>query len=750
MKFNYFKLLFILSCLLIFSIKLEARHIIGGEVTYVCNGNGEYTFTMFIYRDCKGDGAEFDSTPGSLVGTVTLFRNGSVVESVNLAPPVEDAIEPNIDNPCVEIPDDVCVERARYTFSATLPDSPDSYTVSYQRCCRNNTINNIRDPGGTGATYTIELIPRARELCNSSPTFDAFPPIVICSGVPFIFDHGATDMDGDQLVYEFCSPFVGGGLAGSGQGVPGDASDPNGVAPNPETPPPYADVVFIGPEFNPFRPVAGDPVVVIDPNTGVISGTPNINGQFVVGVCVTEFRNGELLSVVKRDFQFNVTTCDPLVKADILEDVIIGDREFVINSCGETEIFFKNESFDRSNITQFSWEFDILGDLLIIDEWDATVVFPDTGLYKGNLYLNPGTECGDTADIFVNVYPAITAEYDVDYDTCIAGPVSFTDFSFTGAPEITNWDWDFGDGEISPTQNPKHTFTTPGTKVVTLKVTDTNGCEDEIDTTFVYAPVPNQIIVQPSSFIGCTPGEVVFNNLSTPIDSTYDIRWEFGDGTFSTEISPTHVYETPGTYSVSLRITSPFGCRAGREFSEWISIKEGPTANFTFSPTSVSSINPTVSFFDQSILADRWQWQFGNQGASRDVNPSFTFRDTGLQEIVLLVTHENGCQDTAFALIDVEPIVNFFLPNAFTPNNDTKNDVFQGVGTLADLLDYEMIIWDRWGELIFQTKDPFEGWNGKKNNVGREEPNGVYVAYVRYTDPRGRKFEIKEYATLIR
>ena len=742
-------LIFIALSLFIFN-QSYARHIIGGEVTYTCNGDGSYTFTMFIYRDCLGQGADFDSAPGALVGTVTLFRNGIVEDRLNLRAPQEDDVEPMIDNPCVEVPDDVCVERARYEFTATLPSSPDNYTVSYQRCCRNVTIDNILQPESTGATYSIDLIPRARELCNSSPSFNNFPPIVICAGEPLIFDHGASDIDGDQLIYEFCAPFVGGGLAGSGQGNGGSATDPDGVAPDPETSPPYTDVSFVLPTYTPIAPLAGDPVVSINPNTGLITGTPRIQGQFVVGVCVSEFRNGELLSVVKRDFQFNVTNCDPLVRADILEDAKIGDREFVLNSCGENEIFFKNESVDRSNITQWEWEFDILGNVTSIRDWDATVTFPDTGLYMGNLFLNPGTECGDTATIFVNVFPEIVAEYDLDFDTCIAGPVSFTDFSFTGAPAIVEWDWDFGDGSSSSAQNPIHIYEDPGTLRSVLRVTDTNDCVAEIDSVFLYAPVPNQIIVQPSSFIGCSPGEVFFDNLSFPIDSTYDIFWDFGDGGTSTEISPTHVFEQPGTFSISVDIVSPFGCETDREFFDFVSIKEGPLADFTFSPRTITSINPEVSFTDLSQLADSWQWQFGTQGASRDQNPTFTFRDTGLQEIILLVTHENGCQDTAFALIDVQPIVNFFLPNAFTPNNDSKNDLFMGVGTLADLVEYEMLIWDRWGELIFRSTDPFEGWNGKKNNVGRDEPNGVYVAYVTYRDPRGQEFEIKGYATLIR
>jgi len=452
---------------------------------------------------------------------------------------------------------------------------------------------------------------------------------------------------------------------------------------------------------------------------------------------------------VKRDFQFNVTTCHPLVEADIVEDVILGDKEFVINSCGINDIQFQNESFERANITEFSWQFEINGVTETFTDWEPLISFPDTGLYNGVLILNPGLECGDTANIFVNVYPPINADFEFEYDTCIAGPVTFTDSSFTGAPLIVDWNWDFGDGKGSDTQDPKHLYDEPGIRTVVLRVTDSNECEDEFTEIINWSPAPTDVVVQPSSFLGCTPGNVFFNNLSSPIDSSYDITWDFGDGTFGSAVSPSHVYEEPGVYSVSLRIVSPFGCEIGDDFPDWITIQQGPVADFIFSPQMITSLQNTVEFTDLSIDAERWQWDFG-QGASREQNPTYTFRDTGQQEIILIAYHENGCQDTAYARIDIEPISRYFLPNAFTPNNDTKNDEYLGVGTLDEILDFQMLIWDRWGELIFQTNDPFQGWNGKKNNVGKDEPNGVYVVLVTYTGPRGQSFEIKEYATLIR
>ncbi len=747
----------IISFLAIVQTIGHAAHIVGGELTYRCLGNNMYEFTLLVYRDCQSTGAQFDSAPGGLLGTVSIYDGNRIpedlIENVILDPPIIENIPPNISNPCLTIPDDVCVESGRYTFVRELPlSTTDSYTITYQRCCRNGTINNVFNPGSTGSTYTIELTRFAQETCNSSPVFNDFPEIIICSNEELIFDHSATDLDGDQLEYSFCSPYTGGGLNGS-NGM-GDGADLNGVAPNPDAPSPYMNVSFVAPNFTAQFPLGGEPRVSIDANTGLITGTPVINGQFVVGVCVREFRNGVLLSTVRRDFQFNVESCQAAVRADIVEDVLLGDQSFLINVCGQEDFLFQNESVERDNISEFFWEFNTgpNGEVERYEEFEPLVSFPDTGLFMGVLVLNPGQICGDTAEIFVNVFPETTADFDLDFDTCIVGPVVFSDSSFTDAEQITDWDWDLDDGEFSLEQNPVVLYEIPGLKDVTLIVTDNNNCESRLDTQFNWSPIPSEVLVQPTSFIGCAPGGfVTFNNLTTPIDSTYDILWNFGDGSTSTEISPTHEFTDIGTFTVSVDIISPFDCEISETFNNFITIMQGPTADFTFSPDLITNLNPQVFFTDQSSSdVANWQWDFAGQGASQEQNPSFIFRDTGLQEIVLLTTAENGCTDTAFAVVDVVPFDSYFLPNAFTPNNDDRNDTYLGVGSLENISDFNMKIWDRWGELIFETENQFEGWNGQKNNSGPDLPNGVYVVLVTFESPREGQRQLQAYATLIR
>ena len=730
-------------------LPLQAAHIIGGEITYDCLGGGNYRFTMKIYRDCAGGGAEFDSAPAApFNATLTLFEgNNTQPASVfELGTPIVTRIEPTLDNPCLTVPPGICVEEGVYIFDLQLPLSPDSYHIVYQRCCRNNSITNIVDPGNVGATYTTELTAKAQSLCNDSPTFKNFPPIVICAGEPLNFDFSAVDPDGDELTYSLCSPYQGGGPNQN------QATILSGVAPNPDAPPPFNNVFFITPPYSAANPMGGNPQIAIDPNTGLITGTPTVQGQFVVGVCVEERRDGELLSVLRRDFQFNVTICEPTVVADILEDEIINGNAFLVRSCGDSTVTFINESFQQQNIFEYAWSFDLNGTPVTSSDEDPTITFPGLGTYQGQLIVNPNTICDDTADIFVSIFPEIVADFEFEYDTCVAGPVTFTDLSYSGAGPnaITDWTWNFGDGVEVSEQSPVHTYAIPGNLPISLQVTDINGCQDVLTQPINYFPVPALVVVAPTDLVACQPATITFNNLSIPIDETYDIVWDFGDGNFGSGVSPTYTYEDPGIFSVAIEITSPIGCYTDTVFPNLIEVRPSPTAGFDYEPKNPTSFQPTVSFIDQSIEAQTWKWEFGGIVGSFEPEPVYTFPDTGLQVVTQIVTHASGCKDTAQALIDVVPLVTYYLPNAFTPNGDGLNEGFRGDGVMEGAIGFQMQIWNRYGELVFESSNPFEAWNGRKHNSGEESPQGVYVVVVQYTEPRGRQVQLKGYATLIR
>jgi len=318
----------------------------------------------------------------------------------------------------------------------------ESYVIVYQRCCRNATIVNINDPLVTGSSFVAKILPAAQANCNSSPVFNQFPPTIICNNEPLSFDHSATDSDGDSLVYSFCNVLVGGGIQGDVNLAPtGDDEACDGVKPTPACPNIDESVNYITPTYSAAAPMGGNPVVTIDPNTGLITGTPNTIGQFVVGVCVEEYRNGQLLGTIQRDFQFNVLPCEKKVTAQIESDRTEFERDadgqiiaknFISTFCSTGAVDFVNQSFDRNEIDEIVWEFS--DGTVLSDDWDASVLFPGQGDYEGKLILNPTSQvCSDSANIFVRILPELRAGFSATFDTCSISPVNFVDTSFTEA-----------------------------------------------------------------------------------------------------------------------------------------------------------------------------------------------------------------------------------------------------------------------------------------------------------------------------
>lgn len=734
---------------------ISARHIIGGVITYECLGGGDYELTMKMYRDCLCNNcAEFD-----MQAPISIYRCGGSLPCNTLdqsdpiyqfyiGPPKIDRV-PNPDYPCL-VPPDVCVQEGVYSWKLSdlgisLPIANESYHIVYQRCCRNETIDNLNRPDDQGATFSVEITPFAQRECNNSPEFDLFPPTIVCAGSSIDFNHAATDPDGDQIVYEFCTPLQGGGNILNGPAY----NSCNGAQPDPPCPPPHNGVNFLAP-YTSNQPMGGDPIISIDPNTGFISGVPELQGQFVVGVCATEYRNGIAISRITRDFQFNVGNCDPTVVGSMEADEVIGQDTFLIRLCGEMETTIQNTSFQQRFIDDYRWEFDIGGQRDTFDAWNPMISFPDTGIYNGNLYLNPGEDCGDTSTVIITVFPAVNSGFDFTYDTCVAGPVDFTNTTTSPGGPIVDWKWLFGDGEISRDKDPSHIYRIPGNLPVTLEATDKNGCVGISTKVIDYFPVPELILISPSAADGCQPLEVFFDNLSFPIDESYQINWDFGDGGTGTDISPTYIFEDVGTFTVNVDITSPIGCSTDTTFIDLINVDGSPTAAFDFNPKEVTTFNKVVDFTNLSQDAAGYTWDFNGTFRTIEPSPTFTFRDTGLHVITLIAIHQSGCRDTVSARIDVEPKVTYYLPNAFTPNNDSNNDTYKGVGFFTGMTDFQMNIWNRWGEKIFETNDPDQGWNGLKNNTGQPAPNGVYVVTVQYVDPRGRPFELNGVATVVR
>ncbi len=721
---------------------LRATHIVGGEMTYKFISRNAttqmitYKITLHIYRDLYSGGAAFDNP--AIVAVHQQLPNGTfrLVETKN--PSLQSStVIPKPVLPCSETPDNVGSQDGVYEWDQVLRDTNGSYFISYQRCCRNPTISNVSS--GYGGVYAVEITPEAQHQNNSSPVFKNFPPIFICAGEALNFDHSASDIDGDQIVYRFCNAYTAGSAA-------------NPVVTNP---PPFNVIPYLVP-YSVNAPMKGNPLIKIDPNTGLITGTPDpIQGgrnyqQFVVTICAEEFRNGQMIGRTFRDFQFNVVSCKRLVVSALVADSTAG-KSFFIRGCENVTFTINNQSYERANIPLYYWEFFVRGNTVRYNDWSPTVTFRDTGVYKGRLLLNPGTPCSDTAYVTVSVGGRIYPNFTVKYDTCVGGDVDFKSTTMSSVP-IKRTLWEFGDNfKDSNKIQVAHLYATPGTKAVKLSLKDVYGCVGDTTISFNWQPAPPILIVEPDNFTGCAPAKVRFNNRSSPIDTSYKIVWNFGDDSLSNAISPTHLYVKADTYTVKLMITSPIGCYKEAEFRSLIKMKSVPKADFDWTPKVINNLKPQVSFFDKStpdVLG--WRWFFSEKGYSTQKNPPFTYRDTGVQQVKLYVINKNGCRDSIFKTLYIEPEMTFFLPNSFSPNFDSVNDEFKGTGFLYGLKTFRLSIWNRWGEKIFETTDPSEGWNGAKNNTGRPEPEGVYLYEAEWTTPKNEVKNKRDFLTLFR
>ena len=361
-----------ISLLLLFVLAIAqqsfATHIVGGEITYRCLGMSRYEIVLTVYRDCYNGRPAFDDP--AIVG---VYQTGPDLLFTKLLlaydESTNDTLPVSLDNPCLVVPPDVCVHKATYRKTVMLPYIHKGYTIVYQRCCRNRLIRNIPDPLNTGISFMVKISGKAQLECNNAATFSNWPPVAICVHQPINFDHAANDVDGDSLRYRLCTPLNG--------------PDSLTSAPNPPAGPPYEELIWIDPPYN-LSNLLGGVALSIDSITGLMTGIPNTIGNFVVGVCVDEFRDELLISTTRRDFQYNVADCGSPTAAFFVPDIV----------CDTLQVYFENQSQFSEH---FRWYFDWPDDLSQTTTSTSPVyTFPDTGYYHVMLIAAPELPCSDT------------------------------------------------------------------------------------------------------------------------------------------------------------------------------------------------------------------------------------------------------------------------------------------------------------------------------------------------------------------
>ncbi|MEO6693047.1 MAG: PKD domain-containing protein [Saprospiraceae bacterium] len=445
---------------------INATHIVGGEMTYKCLGNDKYEVRFTLRRDCFNGSpeAEFDNPALVYIFSQEGYRLIDVGKQGAIEMPfrLDDTLNEILKTECEVIGGDVCVHTTTYIGKITLPFRKGGYILAYQRCCRNETISNIIDPVLAGSTYTVTITEEALKVCNNSPIFGAWPPVYICGDRPILFNHAVFDSDGDSLVYSLCAPYLG--------------ADTSNSKPSNHHPP-YMPVLY-KPPFSLFNLLDGNPALGMDRKTGLITGQPKPNtiGQYLIGVCVSEFRKGKLLSQVRRDFEYNIRICttNPVSNFEPDKDVLCTEDRLVN---------FTNKSY---NAKEFTWIFDYPNNSFISKDTNPSFRFPKSGTYRVALVARRAKDCIDTTFQNIYVYDStlIGAGFDFGIGACEDSiKINFSDKSFDSLLQIKNWNWEIkinGNRYTSTKKDPNFIIPDTGKATVRLIVYSSGGCFDSI------------------------------------------------------------------------------------------------------------------------------------------------------------------------------------------------------------------------------------------------------------------------------
>lgn len=394
----------------------------------------------------------------------------------------------------------------------------------------------------------------------------------------------------------------------------------------------------------------------------------------------------------------------------------VASFDFATNCTGVPFEFISTSTLgiNGGDIVSTGWNFGdgntLLGDTvqhsyLTEDEYDVT------------LLIITNTGCGDDTTVTVTVNPTPVVDFTFT-PVCVDGdPMPFVDMSTISAGTIDTLEWDFGDGSaLAFGLATSHLYAVADNYDVTLTAISDLGCESSMTQSVLVSDI--QAEFDGDDLAGCAPVCVNFtdesNSVGSPIVSWL---WEYSNGGASTDENPSRCFNNNSLindtlYDVMLTVMNDVGCTDSILKTDYILAAHNTEADFSWTPSNISSINPVVSFISQSTGASNHFWNLGGEFTTSETDPVFPFDAIGTVEVTQVVTSENNCVDSLTQVLFISPEENIFVPNAFTPDEDGLNDLFAPIitGSVVDF--YEFFLYDRYGQVVFQTLDHTEKWNG--------------------------------------
>ncbi|MBK6264240.1 PKD domain-containing protein [Marivirga sp. S37H4] len=433
----------------------------------------------------------------------------------------------------------------------------------------------------------------------------------------------------------------------------------------------------------------------------------------------------------------------PTVVLSASDSICYGEEaslRFDLTGKGPWTITYNDGSQNRTFNTPFNRHFETVAPTVTTDYTVVSVKDSNT----------PQCTNSGTGSARVVVAPELVADF-IATPTNMDLPTSTITITNTTTNK-SEWDytWDFGDGNFSDEQDPgSHTYETYGTYFV--RMTASNGdCTDNTQTIITINAIPAIVDFTADPIEGCAPLTVDFENLTRfATASTY--LWDFGDNQSSRVIHPQHTYDKPGTYTVRLSANNITGQAVEAVKTAYITVFESPQSIFRVkSGFEEVFTGEKVEFVNSSTEADQFLWDFGDGNESFQEEPVHVYADSGIYDITLVaINSETGCTDTLTRASQVLVLTGgeSVVANAFTPsrggpgtasNDPQRNDMF--LPLVKGVEKYDMKIYNRWGELIFESNDKEVGWDGYYK--GELMPMGVYVFRMELLYENGRR-EVK-------
>ncbi len=368
--------------------------------------------------------------------------------------------------------------------------------------------------------------------------------------------------------------------------------------------------------------------------------------------------------------------------------------------------------------------------------YNITVTPNDTTTY--NVIVTDANGCNSPlTETTVNVRPPISATAIGDnIEICPGDPLNIT-----VTPQGGNGHYIY---TLQDGQNVTQDFTIYPSETTTYIITVSDDCGSPTGTAQVDVSVLDAPPLSFSADItqGCQPLVVTFTEQSDDEGQTYE--WDFGDNSPSNIGSakqPIHIYENSGLFDVSLQVTSVEGCKTTQHIFNLIDVYKNPIAKFYTNHSDASVIKPEIIFNNNSIDGYNYYWDFGDGSTYIGTETIHTYPNISNNYTVTLVAESNkGCRDTTHSTVYIYDVTTFYAPTAFSPDGDGINDVWKVVGSGIDMDNVTLRVYDRWGEVIFESNDITSGWDGTiKNN--KPAPVGIYYWVIVYNDLQGIQFE---------